>query len=67
MAVPQNKISRARRNNRRSHHALSPATYYECLQCGEQTRRHHVCPSCGYYRNKAVFEVETIIDDEDDM
>ena len=29
-----------------------------CERCGDPKRPHRVCPSCGYYRNEAVVEVE---------
>ena len=63
MAVPQNKISKARRDQRRSHDALVAANPNECPSCGELKRPHHVCPSCGHYAGRevvarAVAEVE---------
>ena len=56
MAVPRKKVSRSRRNHRRSHHAPVVATYGECSNCGEIKRPHHVCPACGYYRGREVTE-----------
>lgn len=57
MAVPQNKITRSRRNMRRSHHALSAAAFQECPDCGELMRPHHVCPACGKYNGREVVAV----------
>jgi len=54
MAVPKKKTSPSRRNMRRSHHALKPAAYGECPNCGELKRPHHLCPSCGYYDGREV-------------
>jgi large subunit ribosomal protein L32 len=54
MAVPKKKVSKSRRNMRRSHHALPRAAYVECANCGEQKRPHHVCTSCGYYDGREV-------------
>ncbi len=67
MAVPQNKITRSRRNMRRSHDALVAANPNECPNCGELKRPHHVCPSCGYYNDREVVAMvdEAIFDDED--
>ena len=59
MAVPKKKVSKSRRNKRRSHHALSVAAYVECPNCGEYKRPHHVCPSCGYYDGREVAEART--------
>lgn len=56
MAVPKKKVSRSRRNNRRSHHALAPAATNECPNCGEIRRPHHVCQACGYYRDREITE-----------
>ncbi|MEQ8167227.1 MAG: 50S ribosomal protein L32 [Alphaproteobacteria bacterium] len=54
MAVPKKKVSRSRRDLRRSHHALAPVASAECPNCGELKLPHHVCPSCGYYRDREV-------------
>ena len=54
MAVQQNKKSRARKGNRRSHDRIAiPAVIY-CSSCGTPTLPHCVCPTCGKYKNKAV-------------
>lgn len=67
MAVPQNRVSNARRNNRRSHHALAGANPNECPSCGELKRPHHVCASCGTYNEREVVSMgdEIDLDDED--
>ena len=56
MAVPKKKISKSRRNMRRSHDALTPAAYEECPNCGELKRPHHVCAACGQYDGREVTE-----------
>lgn len=56
MAVPKKKVSKSRRDLRRSHHALRPGAYVECPNCGEFKRPHHVCEACGYYREREVVE-----------
>lgn len=66
MAVPQNKISKSRRNMRRSHHALSGANPNECPSCGELKRPHHICPSCGSYADREVIAQADEIDLDDD-
>ncbi|HTT83952.1 MAG TPA: 50S ribosomal protein L32 [Rhizomicrobium sp.] len=58
MAVPKRKKSPSRRNMRRSHHRLVPASHVECPQCGEQKRPHHVCGACGHYGGREVTKVE---------
>jgi large subunit ribosomal protein L32 len=54
MAVPKRKTSPSKRNMRRSHHRLAPAAYAECSNCGELKRPHHVCGSCGHYKDREV-------------
>ncbi|MGY8997194.1 MAG: 50S ribosomal protein L32 [Alphaproteobacteria bacterium] len=56
MAVPKKKVSRSRRDNRRSHHSLVAASINECPNCGEIKLPHHVCSSCGFYRDREVTE-----------
>ncbi|HJS33774.1 MAG TPA: 50S ribosomal protein L32 [Alphaproteobacteria bacterium] len=54
MAVPKKKISRSRRDMRRSHEALTGSAYVECPNCGENKRPHHICGACGYYDGREV-------------
>ena len=56
MAVPKSKISRSRRNMRRSHDAISADAHNECTNCGELQRPHHVCANCGFYKGREVTE-----------
>lgn len=53
MAVQQNKVTRARRGQRRSHDALTGATLSNDQTTGEIHRRHHVTPD-GFYRGRQV-------------
>lgn len=61
MAVPKRKVSKSRRNMRRSHHALKPASYMECPNCGELKRPHHICESCGHYKEREMVEMEDVV------
>lgn len=54
MATPKKKTSKSRRDMRRSHDALTSASYQECPNCGELKRPHNVCPHCGQYDGKEV-------------
>ncbi|MCP4394623.1 MAG: 50S ribosomal protein L32 [Alphaproteobacteria bacterium] len=60
MAVPKKKISKSRRNMRRSHDALGSNVYEECANCGELKRPHHVCGDCGYYADRDVTGAESV-------
>jgi large subunit ribosomal protein L32 len=54
MAVPRKKVSKSRRNMRRSHHRLVPVNLAECSNCGELKRPHHICDACGFYDGREV-------------
>ncbi|MBL41320.1 MAG: 50S ribosomal protein L32 [Rhodospirillaceae bacterium] len=56
MAVPKSKISKSKRDMRRSHDSLVEAGYSECPNCGELKLSHHICNHCGYYSGKSVIE-----------
>lgn len=60
MAVPKKKVSKSKRDMRRAHHALTPSNVNECANCGELTRPHHVCPSCGSYNGRDVTPAEQV-------
>ncbi|MEX2642077.1 MAG: 50S ribosomal protein L32 [Acetobacterales bacterium] len=54
MAVPKKKVSKSRRDMRRSHDALAASAYVECSNCGELKRPHHVCSACGHYDGREI-------------
>ena len=54
MATPKKKTSKSRRDMRRSHDALTAASYQECPNCGELKLTHNVCPKCGQYNGKEI-------------
>ncbi|MCB2210976.1 50S ribosomal protein L32 [bacterium] len=54
MAVPKKRTSSARRDKRRSHHALTPVNVSICDNCGAYTRPHRACPECGHYKGRIV-------------
>lgn len=56
MALPKKRISRTRRDRRRSHLALKPSIPNVCPHCKQPARSHRVCGNCGYY---AGIEVKT--------
>jgi large subunit ribosomal protein L32 len=66
MAVQQNKVTRSRRNKRRSHDSLIAANPNECSNCGELKRPHHVCGSCGHYSNTEIVSMVEDIDLDED-
>jgi large subunit ribosomal protein L32 len=58
MAVPKRKVSKSRRNMRRSHHALKRINHVECPNCGENKLPHHICSACGHYGGREVYAVK---------
>lgn len=59
MAVPKRKVSRARRDKRRSSvWKLDAPTLVKCPECGELKVPHRVCDNCGFYNGKEVIKKE---------
>lgn len=58
MAVPRNRLSNARKNSKRAHHAKKPKNPSACSNCGTLRLPHRVCASCGYYGGRPVLKQE---------
>jgi len=73
MAVPKRKISKQRRRLRRTHWIVpapnvprsqkvrapgSRSGRFFCSNCNQPKPPHAICPNCGYYRGRALIEVE---------
>lgn len=58
MPVPKKRVSRTRRDKRRTHKKLVALSLAECPECKEAVLPHRICPSCGFYKGKAVIETE---------
>jgi large subunit ribosomal protein L32 len=58
MPLPKQKISKRRRDFRRSHHALTMPTLSPCPRCRQPRIPHRVCPNCGYYHGREVVVTE---------
>jgi large subunit ribosomal protein L32 len=56
MAVPKKKVSKSRRDKRRSHHALKSPAYVVDQDSGEYRRPHHVDLTTGMYKGREVLE-----------
>ena len=55
MAVPKKKVSKARRDKRRSNvWKLTLPGMVKCPKCGEYNLAHRVCKNCGCYDGKGV-------------
>ena len=51
MAVAQRRVSKTRKNKRRTHYKLAAPTLVRCPACGELKPAHRMC-ACGYYAGK---------------
>jgi len=59
MAVPKGKVSRARRDKRRSSHwKLTAPALVVCPKCGALRQSHRMCPECGTYNGRTVKVIE---------
>jgi large subunit ribosomal protein L32 len=59
MAHPKRKISKSRRDKRRTHFKASAPALSTCSNCGELKLSHRACPSCGYYAGRSMFVPES--------
>ncbi len=59
MAVPKRKVSKARRDKRRSNvWKLDAPGIHKCPKCGEYVLFHRVCKNCGTYKGKEILKTE---------
>ncbi len=58
MAVQQNRVSRTRRDKRRTHQKLRVVSGSVCPECGAFKRSHCVCSACGFYKNREIIKSE---------
>ena len=56
MAHPKHKLSKQRRDKRRTHDHAAVPTLSVCPNCGATVMYHRVCPECGYYRGRQIIE-----------
>ncbi len=61
MANPKHRVSKTRRDKRRTHYKATPATLASCSNCGTTVKYHTVCPECGYYRGKLAIEKDVTV------
>jgi large subunit ribosomal protein L32 len=59
MAHPKHRISKQRRDKRRTHDKAEAPTLTNCSNCGSAVLYHRVCPECGYYRGRLMIEKAT--------
>ncbi len=61
MAHPKRKISKTRRDKRRTHFKATTQTVAECSNCGATIQYHRVCSDCGHYRGQQAIEKEIAV------
>lgn len=61
MAHPKHRVSKTRRDKRRTHYKATPATLASCSNCGTTVKYHTVCQECGYYRGKLAIEKDVTV------
>jgi large subunit ribosomal protein L32 len=55
MGVPKRRVSKSRKNKRRSMWLkIAAPTINSCPRCHSPKMPHRVCPECGYYRDREV-------------
>lgn len=57
MAVPKQRKTKSRRNQRRMHIYLKQPSFGICPKCGKPVLPHTVCFNCGYYKSREVIDV----------
>lgn len=62
MALPKRRHSHSRTRKRRSHDALTPPGLSLCGDCGEPKEPHRLCGSCGKYKGRTVYSLDTEIE-----
>jgi len=60
LPLPKRKTSKWSRDQRRhSNWRLEAPNVAACPRCHEPRLPHHACPSCGFYANRRVIEIES--------
>jgi large subunit ribosomal protein L32 len=58
MAHPKRKISKTRRDKRRTHDKATAHNVSKCSNCGAPILHHRVCGECGFYMGKEAVSQE---------
>jgi large subunit ribosomal protein L32 len=58
MAVPKHKVSKSKRDKRRTHQKTAVPSTTTCPDCGEPIQPHHACPHCGTYKGRQVIDTK---------
>ena len=65
MAVPFRKVSKTRRDMRRTHYKITANGLVECPNYGPKITSHGACPKCGFYKGTDTSKkVNEVVPDE---
>ncbi|MDX1663508.1 MAG: 50S ribosomal protein L32 [Candidatus Promineifilaceae bacterium] len=59
-AVPKRKISKSRRDKRRTHDKLDIPHLVVCPECGEMKRPHYMCDVCFTYTTASGKKIQVL-------
>jgi len=57
MAVPKQRKTKSRRNNRRANIFIKDKEITSCAKCGKPVLAHTVCANCGSYKGREIIDV----------
>ncbi len=57
MAVPKQRKTKSRRNQRRMHLYIRRSSLTLCPKCKKPVLPHTVCKNCGFYKGREVIDV----------
>lgn len=60
MAVPKRRVSKMKQKMRRGANRWRAPLLKTCPECDSRVPGHIACPSCGYYRERQVIEVDAL-------
>ena len=57
MSVPKQRHTKGRRDRKRARFKIIPKKLVACSHCKKMVKQHEACPTCGYYKGKAVIKI----------
>jgi len=60
MAVPKRRTSKQKQKQRRGANRWRKPLLKDCPECGSKVPGHIACPSCGFYKERQVLDVDLV-------